>query len=74
MSVRINVVIEKDEGGWFAYCPDLPGCQTQADTFGDVMANIQEAAELYLDSLTRKERKALARKQVFTTTLEVSSA
>ena len=44
MSQKINVLIEKDADGYYAYCPELPGCQTQGDTFDEVMANIREAA------------------------------
>ena len=48
---KINIVIEKDEYGYYAYCPELPGCQSQGDTFEEVTANIREAAELYLETL-----------------------
>ena len=74
MSLKINVVIEKDAHGYFAYCPELPGCQTQGDTFEEVLANAQEAAELYLETLPARERKNLARKQIVTTALEVAVA
>ena len=74
MSLKINVVIEKDTNGYYAYCPELPGCQTQGDTFEEVLANAQEAAELYLGTLPPKERKSLARKQIVTTALEVTVA
>ena len=46
MAVQLNVVIEKDADGFYAYCPELPGCQSQGDTFEEIMANIREAAEL----------------------------
>ncbi|WP_228054497.1 type II toxin-antitoxin system HicB family antitoxin [Gloeocapsopsis crepidinum] len=42
MSYKISVVIEKDEHGYYAYCPNLEGCQSQGDFFEDVTANIQE--------------------------------
>ena len=28
---KVSVVIEKDEDGYFAYCPELQGCYTQGD-------------------------------------------
>jgi predicted RNase H-like HicB family nuclease len=74
MSLKINVVIEKDENGFFAYCPELPGCQTQGDSFEEIMTNIQEAAELYLETLSPEERHNLPKKQVLTTAVEVAVA
>ena len=47
----LTAAIEHDEYGFYACCPKLPGCQTQADTFEEVIANIREAAALYLESL-----------------------
>ena len=74
MSQQINVVIEKDADGYYAYCPQLPGCQSQGNTFEEVMANIREAAELYLETLPPKQRRDLAKKQIVTTAMEVSFA
>ena len=74
MSQQINVVIEKDADGYYAYCPQLPCCQSQGDTFEEVMANIREAAELYLETLPAKQRRDLAKKQIVTTAMEVSFA
>jgi hypothetical protein len=31
------VVIEKDEGGFFAVCPSLQGCYTQGDTLQETL-------------------------------------
>jgi len=47
---KINIVIEKDKHGYYAYCPELPGCQSQGETFEEIAANIREAAELYLET------------------------
>lgn len=68
---KLAVVIEHDEGGYFAYCPDLPGCHTQGDTFEEAMANIREAASLYLSTLTDDERRDCLSKEVFTTAIQV---
>jgi predicted RNase H-like HicB family nuclease len=74
MACTINVVIEKDADGYYAYCPELPGCQTQGDTFEEVMSNIREAAELYLETLPPDERARLGQRQILTTAMEVSVA
>ncbi len=44
-------IIEKDDFGYYAYCPELKGCQTQGKTFEEALANIKEAVELYLETL-----------------------
>jgi len=51
MSYKVSAVIEKDEHGYYAYCPELDGCQTQGDTLEEVIKNIREAVELYLETL-----------------------
>lgn len=52
MSYKINVVIEKDADGYYAYCPALEGCQTQGDILEEVQANIREAIGLCLETLS----------------------
>lgn len=49
MSYKISIVIEKDAYGYYAYCPELEGCQTQGDSLDEVLVNIKEAIELYQD-------------------------
>lgn len=74
MSQKVSVVIEKDEHGYYAYCPELEGCQTQGDSIDEVMANIKEAIELYLETLSEEEIKEATSKEILTTTLEVQVA
>jgi len=71
MSYKVNVVIEKDEHGYYAYCPELEGCQTQGETFEETLKNIREAIELYLETLSEDEIKASLSKEIVTTSLEV---
>jgi predicted RNase H-like HicB family nuclease len=74
MSYKVSVVIEKDEHGFYAYCPGLEGCHSQGDSFEEVMANIREAIELYLDTLSKEEMKNYFSREILTTTLEVKVA
>ncbi len=71
MSYKVSVVIEKDEKGYYAYSPELEGCQSQGGSFEEVMANVREAVALYLDTLTDEEIKACVSKEILTTSLEV---
>lgn len=52
MPGKVSVIIEEDEHGFYAYCPQLPGCQTQGDTMDEVIANIRDAIDLYLETMT----------------------
>ena len=74
MNCKVSVVIEKDEYGYYAYCPELEGCQTQGDSLDEVMANIKEAIELYLETLSDDEKIASLSKEILTTSLEVKVA
>lgn len=71
MAYKVGIVIEKDDFGYYAYCPELEGCQTQGDSFEEVMDNIREAIELYLETLPEEEIKASLSKEILTTSLEV---
>ena len=74
MTHKLNIIIEENEDGFYAYCPELKGCQSQGDTLEEVQNNIQEAVELYLETLTESEKQELIQKKVTTMTLEVSVA
>jgi len=72
MKYHLDVIIEKDKDGYYAFCPALEGCQSQGQTFEEVYRGIQEAAELYWETLSSQEAEALLGTKVITTTLEVS--
>ena len=74
MKYHLDVIIEKDKDGYYAFCPALEGCQSQGQTFEEVYQSIQEAAELYWETLSSQEAEALLDTRVITTTLEVSIA
>ena len=71
MNYKVSIVIEKDEYGYYAYSPELEGCQTQGDSLDEVLANIKEAIELYLETLPENERPAYLSREILTTSLEV---
>ncbi len=73
-SQKLGVVIEKDDNGYYAYCPLLEGCQSQGDTMEEALMNIQEAVELYLETMTNEEKSIILSKQFFATSLDVKVA
>jgi len=47
--MKIKVVIhEAEEGGYWAEVPSIPGCVTQGESFGELLANLYEAVEACL--------------------------
>ncbi|MEA5535095.1 type II toxin-antitoxin system HicB family antitoxin [Crocosphaera sp. XPORK-15E] len=71
---QISVVIEKDEYGYYAYCPQLEGCQTQGDSLEEIKTNIHTAIELYLSTLSDDEEKEQLSQEIWTMTMEVKVA
>jgi predicted RNase H-like HicB family nuclease len=72
MARKASVIIEKDENGFYAWCPELRGCQSQGDSLEEAIANIKEAIELYLETLPESERDVLLSQEILTTAVEVN--
>lgn len=72
MAHKVAVVIEKDKDGYYAFCPELEGCQTQGDTLDEVTENIEEAIRLYVSTLSRKEKSKLLSRTILTGSVEVA--
>ena len=49
--MRYAIVIEKAEGNYSAYVPDLPGCVATGATVADVEAEIRDAIGFHLEGL-----------------------
>jgi predicted RNase H-like HicB family nuclease len=48
--MKIKAVIHSaEEGGYWAEVPALPGCITEGDSMEEVMANLKDAIEGWLD-------------------------
>jgi predicted RNase H-like HicB family nuclease len=48
VSGKVSIIIEKDEHGYYAYCPELPGCQTQASSVDQAVERMREAVDLWI--------------------------
>ena len=48
---RFLVVIEKADGNYSAYAPDLPGCVATGKTVEDTELNMHEAIRMHLQGL-----------------------
>jgi predicted RNase H-like HicB family nuclease len=49
--MRYAIVIEKAEGNYSAYVPDLPGCVATGDTVQAVEAQIRDAIRFHIEGL-----------------------
>ena len=49
--MRYAIVIEKADGNFSAYVPDLPGCIATGATVEETEASIREAIEFHLDGM-----------------------
>lgn len=45
----LAVINPAEEGGFYAYCPLLPGCVTQGETYAETVANIEDAIKAYIE-------------------------
>ena len=52
--MRYVVVIEKADGNYSAYVPDLPGCVTTGATLEEVKQMIQEAIEFHIEGMQKE--------------------
>ena len=53
---RFLIVIEKADGNYSAYSPDLPGCVATGKTVKDAEKNMYEAVELHVRGLLEDEQ------------------
>lgn len=49
--MRYAIVIERGDGNFSAYVPDLPGCVSTGKTVDEVRANMQEAIRFHIDGM-----------------------
>ncbi len=65
-NISFSVIYEEaPEGGYVAFAPSLPGCHTQGETIEETEKNIQEAIELYLESLEAHGEKITQERRIF---------
>jgi antitoxin HicB len=72
-NLTFSVIYEEaPEGGYAAFVPSLPGCHTQGETIEEAEKNIQEAIELYLESLEAHKEEIPQEKRILQGKVEVS--
>jgi predicted RNase H-like HicB family nuclease len=69
---RLSVVIEGDEDGFYAYCPELQGCYTQGKTYDEALRNIGDAVRLNVEDRLAHGEDIPSPASVTLTTLEIA--
>lgn len=69
---RFSIAIEKDEDGYFAYCPELQGCYTQGDTYEEVLKNIKDVIRLHVEERIESKEEIPQLESISLTTLELA--
>ncbi len=69
---RFSAVIEKDDDGFFAYCPELQGCYTQGQTYEEALGNIRDAVRLHVADRLESGEPIPAPTAVTLTSLEIA--
>lgn len=69
---RLTGIIEKDEDGYFAYCPEIQGCHTQGDTLEEAIDNLRDAIRLNLEDQIAQGEEPTKIEWVTVTTVEVT--
>ncbi len=57
LSYPITLYPDVEEGGYVAEIKDLPGCLTQGDTLEEAVININEARELWIETVYESGRE-----------------
>jgi len=69
---RFSIVIEKDEDGYFVFCPELQGCYSQGDTYEEALGNIKDAAKLHIADRLANQEELLKKESVSLSTVEIA--
>jgi len=69
---RFSVVIERDEEGYFAFCPELQGCYTQGESYEEALENIKEAIRLHVEDRLKAGEELPRIDSISLTSLEVA--
>ncbi len=65
--MRYSVVIEKGEGNYSAYLPDVPGCIATGRTHAATLKRLEKALEMHLEGLREDGLRSLSPRHRLTT-------
>ncbi|MBI5189185.1 MAG: type II toxin-antitoxin system HicB family antitoxin [Nitrospirae bacterium] len=69
---RFTIVVEPcEEGGFFAYCPALPGCHVEGETYEETLAEMRHSIDAFLEDYIA-EGEPIPDDEVTVTSLKVA--
>ncbi|MCL2602869.1 MAG: type II toxin-antitoxin system HicB family antitoxin [Defluviitaleaceae bacterium] len=64
MKTKLAVICKKqNNGSYFAMCPEISSCFTQADTYEDAINNLKELTELTLQEMDDDDKEFIINSQ-----------
>ena len=73
MTRRLTAIIEREEDGYVALCPELD-IASQGSTVAEARSNLQEALELFFETASASEIQHRLHSEVYVTQVEVAVA
>jgi predicted RNase H-like HicB family nuclease len=71
MSRQLTAIIEREEDGYVALCPELD-IASQGASVGEARDNLKEALELFFETASAAEVEERLRDEVYVTRIEVA--
>ena len=71
-TLMLEVVLERDRSGYFAYCPMLQGCYTQGDSYEEALRHVKDAIRLHLEDRKAARQSLPSSDAISVTTLELT--
>lgn len=68
---KYTIIIEKVEGNFSAYCPDLPGCIATGRTEEETVQRMKEAIEFHIEAL-REDKTSIPAPSTKAVSVEVT--
>lgn len=69
---RFAAIIEKDDDGYYAFCPELQGCYSSGDTYEEARINLTDAIRLHVEDRLASGEEITFAESVNLTTVEVA--
>lgn len=67
-----SIIIEQDDDGYFATCPELQGCYSQGDTYEETVSSIKDAINLHLQDRIAENEEIPKTKSVSLSTIHIT--
>ena len=72
MQKQLTAIIEREEGGYVSFCPELD-IASQGDTIEEARENLREALALFYETASPEEIKTRLHEEVYVTRVEVAA-